>query len=453
MKKNYDVVVLGGSAAGIAAAITAKRHYPKKSVLVIRDQQKVQIPCGIPYIFGTVDGPDKNLIPDAVLEKNGIEFHVGSVKTIGRKEKNLKLENGENCAYEKLVLATGSLPLEPPIEGMGLKNVFTVKKEGNYLASVLEKVNTAKDIVIIGGGFIGVEFAEECAKNRKLNLTIVELLSNCLGAVFEKSACEVAEEVLKKQGVNIMVGEKVTAFEGVDAVEAVKLKSGKKIKTDLVILGIGAKPNSFLAKECGLEIEEGTGAIKVDNRQRSSGADIFACGDCATKRSFYDRKPSRLMLASIASTEARIAGANLFKLTRENPGVVGAFSTVLGGVAFAVAGLTEKAAGEHGFETVSGVAKAPNRHPGDMPGMAELEVRLVFNRENMVLIGCQVTGAFSGGEQINVAAACIQSKMTADGIAAFQMATHPALTASPIVYQLVNAAEMALKIRRQANEE
>ena len=178
---------------------------------------------------------------------------------------------------------------------------------------------------------------------------------------------------------------------------------------------------------------------------KTSDENIFACGDCTSKKSFFTNKPSGLKLASIATMEARIAGANLFGKRRENNGVVGVFSTVVGGKAFGMAGLTEKIAKECGYDIAIGQAESPNRHPGGMPGMANMKVKLVFNKKSGEIIGGQVRGGHSVGELANTISACIQKKMTADDIATFQLGTHPAVTASPIAYQLVNAAEMAIK--------
>ena len=173
-------------------------------------------------------------------------------------------------------------------------------------------------------------------------------------------------------------------------------------------------------------------------------ARYLTCGDCAEKVSFFDGKPSGLKLASIAAMEARIAGANLYSVRRSNMGVIGVYSTAVGGNAFASAGFTEVQANEKGYHTATGTAEAVNRHPGCMPGGANLKVKLVFDASNRVVIGGQVSGALSGGELINTISACILHKMTADDIATFQIGTHPALTASPIAYQLVNAAENAI---------
>ncbi len=441
--KKFDVVVVGGSAAGLTAAITSRRHYPEKSVLMVRKEKQVLIPCGIPYIFGTVGTPDKNLIPDAVLAKNGIELVVDEVTDIDRDDRVLLTASGEKIGYERLVLATGSGPIVPPIPGADKKNIFAVRKSVPYLQQMLETLNDASNLVIVGCGFIGVEFAEECAKNRDINIKIVEMLRHCLQLVYDEEFSIKAEEVLRAKGIDLLLDEKVEAFLGDEKVEGVKLSSGREIKADMVIMGIGAAANTGFAKKAGLEIGP-TKGIQVNRYMQTSDEHIFACGDCAEKVSFFDGKPSRLKLASIAAMEARIAGANLFGPRRVNMGVIGVFSTILGDTAFAAAGLTETVAREKGYTIIVGEAEAINRHPGGMGGGTKMKVKLIFEAGSRVILGGQVSGAKSGGELINAISACIHQRMTADDIATFQTGTHPALTASPIAYQLVNAAEMAI---------
>jgi len=449
--KTTDVVVVGGSAAGLTAAITAKRHYPAKSVLVLRREKKVSIPCGIPYAFGVVGTPEKNLMPaDESLAKNGIESVIGNVVSIDRSANQVKAEDGVEYGYDRLILATGSDPVVPPIPGRERRNVFAIRKDVDYLNAILCAMDACRSLCIVGCGFIGVEIAEECKRRRPdMQIRIVEMLTHCLQLVYDNDFCLKAEETLKQQGIELQLDAKVAAFEGGECVERIRLKDGQAFDADLVILGIGAAANTGLARAAGLDIGP-TGGVQVNRYMQTSDRAIFACGDCADKVSFFDGKPSPLKLASIATMEARIAGANLFATNRVNLGVIGVYSTVLGDCAFAVAGLTTAQAQEKGYDIVTGESEAINRHPGCMPGGAPLKVRLLFETGSQVLIGGQVTGAKSGGELINAISACILQRMTADDIATFQTGTHPALTASPIAYQLVNAAEIAIgEIRKR----
>ncbi len=443
--KSADVVVIGGSAAGAVAAVSCRRRYEGKSVLVIRKEGQVQVPCGIPYIFGTLGSVEKNVIPDALLQNNGVEIVKEEVLEVNREKKTVLLSGGESVGYDKLVMATGSLPITVPIPGADKENVFAINKDANYLKSMLGEINVAQDIVIIGGGFIGVEFADECRKNHACNVTIVEILPHCLQMAMDEEFCIEAESLLPELGVKVCCNQRVETILGDRKVTGVRLSDGRELKADVVIMGVGAIPNIALAAKAGLQTGK-TKAIMVDRYMRTvTDQDIFACGDCAEKVSFFSGSPSAVMLASVATAEARTVGANLFVTRQQNGGEIGVFSTMVGGRAFACAGLTEKAARQEGYDVVVGEAVATDTHPGGMPGAVSTKVKLVFSRGTGILLGGGISGGKSAGEMINVVSACIQHKMTFDEVALFQMGTHPALTASPIAYQIVNAAELAAK--------
>ena len=440
--KQADIVVVGGSAAGLTAAITARRHYPEKTIILVRKEKQVLIPCGIPYIFGTVGSPQNNLIGDGVLEKNGIELLVAEATDLDCENKVLHTSEGD-VGYERLILATGSMPAMPPIPGFDLDGVHAIIKDVEFLSGLQEQLETLQDVVIIGGGFIGIEFADEINKSGDKRVTIVEILSHCLELAYDKEFCVEMEKVLESRGVHILTSSRVQEIGGNGKVEKVTLSSGAEIKADAVILGIGAVASVDLARKAGLRIGL-TGSIAVDRTMKTSDENILACGDCAEKISFFGGKPSPLKLASIATLEARIAGANLFGIRRENVGTVGVWSTAVDNVALATAGLTETMAQKCGYDAVAVTMQGPNRHPGSMPGAAGTKVKLVFERNSGVILGGQVLGDSTAGEIINSISACVQNRMTAEQIAMFQIGTHPALTASPIAYHIVNAAEVAI---------
>lgn len=441
--EKFDAVIIGGSAAGIPAATTVRRHYPEATVAVIRQEEKVPVPCGIPYIFGTLGSSDKNLIPDKAVTGTGTTLVVDRITAIEREGHRLRTTDGRTIGYDRLLLATGSLPVVPPIPGTDLENVFAIKKDVDYLDALSSKMDQAQDVVIIGGGFIGMEMADECRKRENLNVTVIEMLPHCLFLAFDEDLCVRAEEVLTKASVHVRTNARARAIRGNGKAEYVELNNGENLKADMVIFGIGSRPNVELARESGLELGP-LGAISVDRYMLTSDPDIFALGDCAEKVSFFTGRPSPLRLASIATAEARIAGANLFELRRENPGSIGVFSTKINGLAMGIAGIGEKAAQEASIDYVVGVAESVDKHPGGMPGAQRLRVKLIFRKYSGVLIGGQACCGDTTGELVNLIAALIQARMHADQIAMFQMGTHPALTASPIAYQLVNAAEQAL---------
>jgi len=441
--KKVDALIIGSSAAGFTAAITARRHYPDASVALIRQEKQALVPCGIPYIFGTLGSPQKNLMPDPALAKNNVELIVDAVTGIDRAAKTVSTASGQTIGYEKLVLTTGSVPLVPPIPGVDMDHVFTIKKDVDYLAHLMDVLKESRDVVIIGGGFIGLEMADECRKLGHLNVTVVEMLPHCLFLVFDQDLCVRAEEELTKAGIQVLASHKAKAFRGNGRVEYVELEDGQQLKADVVIMGIGVRPNVELARQAGLEIGS-TGGVIVDRYMVTSDPDILAAGDCAEKVSFFTGKPARTWLASVATAEARIAGANLFEIRRAGKGSVSVFSTKIGDVAFGLAGIGERGAQEAGIAYVVGEAESADKHPGSLPGASLLRVKLIFGKYSEALIGGQICGGDTVGELVNLVAAMIQAEMTADQIATFQMGTHPLLTASPVAYQLVNAAEIAL---------
>ncbi len=439
--KKFDTVVIGGGPAGITAAISARRNYPQKSVALIRREEQVMIPCGIPYIFGTLKTPEQNLAPDAGLKNNAIELIITGVDKIDAEKKSIQTPGGE-ISWDKLVIATGSRPFVPPIPGKNLKGVFDIKKDSNYLKELKKHIAEAKNIVIVGGGFIGVEFADEIVKTAGKSVSIIEMMPNCLALSYDAEFCIEAEKKLRAAGVNVYTSTRVESFGGVEKIEFVKISSGESVPADLVILGIGAHAEVELARAAGIAIGS-SGGIIVDRRMETSVKNIFSCGDCTEKYSFFGGRLSQLKLASIATQEARIAGANLFETRLQGAGTLGVWSTMISSMAFATAGLTESAAVSMGYRVITTSVEGINRHPGVMPGGHNTKLKLVFEASSSILLGGQACGGESVGDMVNVVAALIQKNMRADEITLFQMGTHPALSASPIAYHLVNAAEMA----------
>jgi len=230
---------------------------------------------------------------------------------------------------------------------------------------------------------------------------------------------------------------------GNEQVTGVRLADGTEIPAEVVLISAGVRPNVELAVKAGLRADPSTG-IWVNRHLQTEDPNIFACGDCAAKTSFFRGTPSFIRLASVAATEARIAAANLYHLRRENVGVIGVVSTKVGRFAFSAAGLTEKAARQEGYSVLTAEAVSPNRHPKVMPGMVETKVKLIFERTSGIILGGQIMGGESTGEMANLVATCILHRMTHHQIASFQVGTHPELTAAPLNYPVVMAAETAV---------
>ncbi|WP_456422255.1 NAD(P)/FAD-dependent oxidoreductase [Thermococcus sp.] len=442
MGMEYDVVIIGASAGGITTAISAKKFYPDKSVLVIKKEEVGMIPCGIPYIFGTLGSVEDDVLPvEKFLKPLGVEILTDEVTEIDPRAKLVRTKSGKEIRWEKLVIATGSKPVKPEFPGSELDGVYTVPKDYHYLKELRERIEDAERVVIVGGGFIALEVGDEIRKLGK-EVTLV-VRSRLLRSSFDREFSEMVEERLRERGINVTYGQ-VERLLGREKVEKVKLVDGTELPADLVIFSIGYRPNVELAVRAGLRVTRY--GIWTDEYMRTSHPEIFAVGDCVEHRDFFTGKPYPLMLASTATFEARIAGANLFKLqiVRENRRTIGVYSTHIAGLTLAAAGLTEEAAKKEGFEVIVGYGRGPDRHPAKFPDTSMVTVKLVFSRDRGAILGAQIAGGKSVGEMINILALAIQKRLTASELYTLQIATHPLLTASPVGYQILQAAEDAL---------
>jgi NADPH-dependent 2,4-dienoyl-CoA reductase/sulfur reductase-like enzyme len=443
---NYDVIIIGGNPAGGAAAVAAKKLHRDKSILVIRKEQQSLIPCGIPYVFGSLDNIEDNIKSIEPAKKLGIEFLIDEVISIDTENKTITLKSGKTATFNKLIIATGSTPFIPPIKGADLDGVYVIRKQIDYIKSIIKPLKTAKNIVVIGAGFIGLEMSDELAKIDK-NVTLIESMGSILPLAFDEDMTEQVAKVLKSHGVNIKTNTVVDEIIGENgAVSGVKFKNGEIIKADKVILSIGYKSNTTLAQECGIDIGV-YGGIITDEYLRTNKQDIFAVGDCVEHRDFFTRKPSKILLASTAASEARIAGMNLFDLRviRQTKGSIAIFSSSLHDISMGAAGLTVKQANAEGFNIIIGESKGFDHHPSKLHNTFEVKIKLIFSKSSGVILGAQITGGPSTGEMINILGVAIQKHMTASELAIIQYGTQPMLTAGPGDYPIVIAAMNAVQ--------
>ncbi len=445
--KNYDVIIIGGGPSAIITGVTGKKQNPGKSFLMIKEEEKGLVPCGIPYVFHDLGSVEKNMMGPAPFVAAGGEVLVDTVTDVNFEQKKLTTQDGLEFSYDKLVFATGSVPIVPKfIKGYDLNEVKYIKKSYNYINILKEKTDEAKHIVIIGGGFIGVEVAEQLAKFKDKKISLVEMREHCLCAAFSEKLTHLADEAIRKAGVHLHTSAKVTEIIGTEGnVTAVKLSDGTEIPAELVIQAIGYTPNTQLAQKAGLKVNCNNAIIR-DNYMRTPVKDVFAVGDCSGAIGFITGREDNIMLASTATAEARILGYNLFEinLVRTFSGTLSVFSTEIGGKVFASAGAIKQAAEAAGISYICGEFEDVDRHPEGFADTSKLWVSLVVSPSTGIIIGGEICGGKSAGELINVIGLAIQKGVTVYELVSYQIGTHPLLTTAPTKYVLIKAAEAAI---------
>ncbi len=442
--KSTDVLIIGGSAGGMVTALTGKSHWPDKQFILVKKQKDVMVPCGIPYVFGTLPEVSKNVMPvDMMMDKNGITSLLDEAISIDTEEKKVTFKSGEVISYQKLVIATGSVPIKPKwLIGADLPQVFTIPKDRSYLEEMKQSLRGAKKIAVIGAGFIGVELSDELQKSG-YEVTLVEKTPNILSQAFDPVISDKIHILLESRGIKVITGKGIRRVMGSSNVDAIELDDGQTLEMQAVVLSMGYTPDNSLAAAAGIYLDE-DGFIAVDEYMRTHVKDVFAVGDCAQKRDFVTRKRVATMLASTACAEARIAGMNLFNLhvVKTFSGTIAIYATAIGNTGFGTAGVTEQRAAEEGIDTYTGIFEGVNRHPGNLPDAHPQIVKLITAKHSGVIIGGEVIGGLEAGELNNVIGLAIQSRMSVNTLLTTQIGTHPCLTASPAAYPLIKAAEM-----------
>jgi len=443
--KKTDVLIIGGSAAGMVAALTGKSAWPDKKFIMVKKLKDMMVPCGIPYIFGTLDSSAQNIMPvDNMMENAGIESILDEVVAVDKEKKTATLAHGEQIQWDKLLFATGSIPVKPRwLKGKDLDNVFVIPKDKYYIDDMVVKLKGLKNIVVIGAGFIGVELSDELNKSG-FNVTLVEKEPQILSLAFDIEISSRIHKIIEDRGLKVVTGNGVKEITGDGKVEKVILENGEIIPADAVVLSMGYQPNTDLAKNSGIELDSSS-FIVIDEYMRTLTPDIFAAGDCAQKRDFVTRRRTPIMLASTACAEARVAGLNLFNIhvVKTFSGTIGIYSTAIDDVGFGTAGLTEARAMQEGMAVITGIFEGVDRHPAHLPGAHKQMVKLIVAKYSGVIVGGEVIGGPSAGELTNVIGLVIENRMSVNGLLTSQIGTHPCLTASPAGYPLIKAAEIA----------
>ena len=442
--KLYDVIIIGAGPAGIITGVTAKTQFPEKSMLMLMEEEKGLVPCGIPYIFHQLNDVDKDVMGPKPFINIGGEVLTDKVTQVNVKNKSLKTASGEEFKFDKLVFATGSKVVVPGfIPDNNLENVFYIKKSYTYIQQVFEQLKTKKKVVVIGGGFIGAEVAEQLSMNGDMQVTLIESEPFCFSKAFSKELSQIATEALNDTKTNVLTNTCVKKIKGTNgAATSLLLSNGEEIECDAIVMAIGYKPNTDLAKEAGLELNE-TGAIIVDNYERTKFEGICAVGDCSQTIGFLTGRIDHVMLASTATAKARVLGHNLFgiKIRKSFTGTIAVFSTEINGIAMASAGVNDSNAEDGNIDFICAKFSDFDRHPDSFKDTSSLTIKLYASPYDGSIIGGEVWGGKSSGEIINTISLAIQKGVTVYELISFQIGSHPLLTAAPTKTILIKAAE------------
>lgn len=445
------LIVIGGTAAGLSAASKAKRICPDMEIEVFERSGYISYgACGLPYFVGDViKQPDDlvSLTVDQMNGKRGIPTHIHQeVTKIDRKLKNvmvLDTETGEErvCHYDKLVIATGARPVKPQIPGVDADGVYYLRTVEDGIRLKHAAIGEGKKrAVIAGGGFIGLEAAEEMALSG-LEVHIYEMLPRLL-PFLEESFSEAVLETLQKNGVTVHIGSGVTEIlTENNVVRGVRSTDGSELPADFVLMSIGIVPNAELAKDAGMELGI-KGTIAVNDEMQTSDPNIWACGDCVQMKNRITGMPAYVPLGTTANKQGRIAGNNAAGGHDTFKGVLGSMVTKVFDCYIAATGLSLQQAKDAGFEAVSSMTTKGDR-ASYYPGSRDNRICLVFDRRTGRLLGANGIGSESIAGRINVFAAAITCGMTVEEINELDLVYAPPV--APVYDPILIAASQAMK--------
>jgi NADPH-dependent 2,4-dienoyl-CoA reductase/sulfur reductase-like enzyme/rhodanese-related sulfurtransferase len=405
------ILIVGGVAGGASVAARARRLDEKAEIVMFEKGPHVSFSnCSLPFYLSRMVKSAGALVlmnPEVFKKRYHIEARVNSeVTKINRKEKKITVKNlaaGEEYeeSYDKLVLSPGAVPVRPKsIEGIENENVFTIRnvvdieKLDRYLSE-----HGVKHVAVIGGGFIGVEVTENLRLAGK-EVSLVEALDQVM-APFDYDMAQILHKELLDKGVNLILSDGVKKI-GDGSIE---LQSGRTVPAEAVVMAIGVRPETELAKAAGLEIGE-TGGIRVDHNYRTSDPDIYAVGDAIEVYNRLTRRPGRLALAGPAQRQARAAADHIYHIPHNHNGVIGSSVVHLFDLNAASTGLNEKTAGTAGIP-YGFVYIIPTDKVGLMPDCNVLHLKLLYEYPTGRILGAQAIGKGEVDKRIDVIAALI----------------------------------------------
>ena len=445
------LIVMGGTAAGLSAASKAKRLQPDLEIEVFEKSGYISYgACGLPYfVGGIIENPEDlvSLTVEQITQQRGIPTYIHhEVIRINRKEKTVTVKNMDTeeesvHTYDKLVIATGARPVRPSIPGIEAKGIYYLRtvEDGIRLKQVV-KAEGKKQAVIVGGGFIGLEVAEEMALSG-IEVHVFEQLERLL-PFLEKGFSQAIQDTLAEHGVAVHLGEKIEEILTVNGTaRGIKTEGGQIVAADFILMSIGVVPNTELARDAGLQLGI-KGAIAVNDEMQTSDPLIWACGDCSQTKNRITEKPVYIPLGTTANKQGRIAGENVAGGHETFKGVLGSMVTKVFNLYIAATGLSLRQAEEAGYDAVSSVITKGDR-ASYYPGSQDNQICLIFEKKSGRLLGAQGIGSESVAGRMNVFVTAITCGMTVSEINDLDLVYAPPV--APVYDPILIAASQAMK--------
>lgn len=415
--KKERLLIVGGVAGGASCAARARRMNEDVEIIVFERGSFVSFAnCGLPYFVGDVIENEKNLLvatPELFRQRFNIEVRLrNEVLSIDRQAQTIKVRERDSGKeyeerYDDLVLATGASAIRPPVPGIDLPGIFTVRTipESRMIRSWLSEYSV-KQAVVIGGGFIGLEITENLI-NKDIDVSIIDKGDQILTPLDPEMTSEI-EKRLKSHGVKLYLGEGVTGFSSreEDKKLIVHTDSDKALEADLIILGVGVRPNSALAKEAGLEVGA-TGGIVVTPYMNTSDPHIWAVGDVTENANFVTGEKQVVALAGPANRQGRIAADNIFGQKRRYRGTQATAVCGILGLTAAATGVNEKSLKKANIKYEK-VYLHPGHHVGYYPNAKPVHLKVLYAKEDGKLLGAQAIGEEGIDKRMDVISMALQ---------------------------------------------
>ncbi len=427
------LVVIGGDAAGMGAASKVRREKPEWEIVVFeKGEYTSYAACGLPYyIAGDVESAEDLIArtPEVFREKQNIDvriFHqVTAIDAEGKKVKVKNLTTGEEFSesWDYLLIGTGASAILPEVRGTDAEGVYalSVLQSGIDIRQGIEKLNPAK-VVVIGAGYIGIEMAEAFLALR-MDVTVVDMADQVMISMDEDMATIIAD-YMKEKGVHLITGEKLVSIEKNEEGKVMAVVTNKQtLEADLVILGLGVKPNTEMAEKAGLEMGV-RGAIRVNKKLETSVPGIWAAGDCAESWHLLKKQQVFIPLGTVANKHALVAGINISGGNAEFPGVLGTAITRFMNLEISRTGLSEKEAKEAGIDYKSNTIESSTLS-GYFPGTGKIHVKLVTEKKTGTILGGQIVGFNGAAKRIDTIATAITAGLTAQQLVDLDLSYAP----------------------------